>query len=343
MESQFLNDAPIAIVTTHRDQQIISANNACCALLHRNMSDLIGKSLDSFSNKDSAPIIQNMASDPISTPQADIFLKTDLHSALPVRIHVTATDNKMCWYIENRLEQAEARMHLDRLRNLPREYGHDINNLLTVILSAAQMIQFDIDDDSPLREDLDDIIHAGNRAASQTRLFMNLGRKGVSLAKTFCVNALIRQLRHLLFDLIGEKGHLSIDLCKQRTNIHSPIISVQACISHLCVHARLKKPTGCFCLESRVVPVNGHFATNIAGLVQGNYIAVTLREEQFELSDDMLTTDVYYEPDEADALSLAWEGVARARGSIIQRVSPEGFFCVTLFFPEVTSFTEVQS
>ena len=125
--------------------------------------------------------------------------------------------------------------------------------------------------------------------------------------------------------------------------MHSPVISVQACISHLCVHARLKKPGGHFCLESRIVDIDGHFATNIAGLVQGEYIAVTLREEEFELSDDMLTTDVYYEPDEADALSLAWEGVARARGSIMQRVSPEGFFCVTLFFPEVTSFTEVQS
>ena len=35
MESQFLNDAPIAIVTTQRDQVIISANTACCALLHQ--------------------------------------------------------------------------------------------------------------------------------------------------------------------------------------------------------------------------------------------------------------------------------------------------------------------
>ena len=108
----------------------------------------------------------------------------------------------------------------------------------------------------------------------------------LSLTERLCceLEGTVRQLRSLLFDLIGDNAHLTIDLCKERSNIHSPVISVQACISHLCVHARLKKPSGRFCLESRVLAVNGHFATNIAGLVQGDYIAVTLREEQFELS-----------------------------------------------------------
>ena len=199
----------------------------CCI---KSLPDLVGKALDSFASEESIDILNAMIDEPIATPQADIYLNTNYHSALPVRIYVTATDQTMCWYIENRLEQTESKIQLERLRNLPREYGHDINNLLTVILSAAQMMQSDLEEDSPLREDLDDIIHAGNRAASQTRLFMNLGRKGVSLAKTFCINTLIRQIRGLLNDLIGEKGTLKFGLCQEKTHIHSPVISVQACI-----------------------------------------------------------------------------------------------------------------
>jgi len=281
--------------------------------------------------------------DPESNPIAEGNLITSSGTSVPVRISVSHQSEKLCWYIENRQEIHKLKDKIDTLGSLPREYGHDINNLLTVILSATQMIQFDLEEESPIHEDLEDIIIASNRAAAKTRLFMNLGSKLVTKQQTFSIDSLIEDSSSLLRDILGKGSTLQIDLQAEQAKIHAPRISVQASISHLFAHARITRPGGNFILETRLTYIDGLFANQVSGVADGTYVIVTLRDEEFPMTDVMLNIGDYFEPDEADALSLAWEGVSRAKGSIIQRQDNYKNFCVSLYFPEITDFIKLET
>ncbi len=340
MDPSFLDDSPIAVVITDLKHHIKYANSAACILLNDTIEHLMGFPLYAFVSEESREDLSVIFEDPETNPQGEGYFQLSKNENIPVRIHVSADKNVLCWYLENRKEIISLKKEMDALRSLPREYGHDINNLLTVILSAAQMMQYDIEENNPLHEDLNDILDAGQRAAAQTRLFMNLGRRLVINPKTFCINDLIRKIMPLLRDLLG-KAELNVELCAEQGLIHGPEISVQASISHLFAHARFLRTESNFILQTEIVDIEGHFAHNVAGLANGKYIVVTLRESDFHFHEEMHQTGDFFEPDIGDALSLAWEGMARSRGTIIQRVDNYKKSCVSLYFPEITALTSV--
>ena len=339
----FQDDAPIAILFTDLQYNIQYANSAACILLRNAPENLINQNLTSLICSSNTDSFHAIFDDPESNPVAEGNIQTANHPSIPVRLSVSHQEEKLCWYVENRQEILHLKNKIESLRALPQEYGHDINNLLTVILSATQMIQFDTEESNPIHEDLHDIIVASNRAAAKTRLFMHLGRKLVIKQESFNIDKLIHDITPILRDVLGRDTPFKIDLQASNAILHAPFVSVQASILHLFAHARITKPNSCFVLETRLQYIDGLFASHAIGLANGNYAIVTLREDNFPMNDMILNKDDYFAPDEGDELCLAWENVSRSKGSIVQRLDNHKNFCISLYFPDITDFLQMET
>jgi two-component system cell cycle sensor histidine kinase/response regulator CckA len=87
--------------------------------------------------------------------------------------------------------------------------AHDINNLLSVVLSFASLATSQLPESSSTREDLAEIRGATERASALTKQLLNLSRKAPAAPKPLQLNDVVRRLDKLLRRLLDEQ--LSID------------------------------------------------------------------------------------------------------------------------------------
>lgn len=90
--------------------------------------------------------------------------------------------------LEARLARAEK---MESLGLLAGGVAHDLNNVLGIIVGYSEMLLSDIDEQSPLREDVVTIMGAGQRAAAIVQDMLTIARRGVSSRKVLNLNRLI--------------------------------------------------------------------------------------------------------------------------------------------------------
>jgi PAS domain S-box-containing protein len=335
----YLEDAPIGILLTDMQLSLKAANHAAATMLGEIPSELEGMNVRDFILESDSDIFRNMLEDPESTPVRSGRFKTCRGEPLHVRVNVTRDGSSFIWFLEDRTEATDLVSSLESMRTLPREYGHDINNLLTVILSATQMIQMDLEGGSPFHEDLSDIMEASTRAAALTRQFMNLGRKLVIRSTTFSLDGLVQEVQPLLMDIM--KGELSLALASGSQVIHAPRLSVEAALYQLCMHGRESYSTQPATLRSDSLQLPISFSAPGLGLPSGPYLSLSLVEEGYSCTPESLCSLDGLEPDESDFLSLAWDGITRSRGGIAQRANKDARMCTSLYFP-VLNETDIE-
>ncbi len=102
--------------------------------------------------------------------------------------------------MEAQLRQAQK---MEAIGVLASGVAHDFNNLLTTILVNTELILSD-DIDSSLKERIEDINKAGQRAAALTRQLLAFSRKQVIQPKVLNLNKLLKDFNKMLDRIIGE-------------------------------------------------------------------------------------------------------------------------------------------
>src|SRR5206468_5368121 len=100
-------------------------------------------------------------------------------------------------------EQLRQSQKMEAVGQLAGGIAHDFNNLLTAILGYCNLVLDDIPLDNPLRSDLEEIRHAGERAAALTRQLLAFSRRQMLQPQIVDLNTIVRQTEKLLRRLIS--------------------------------------------------------------------------------------------------------------------------------------------
>ncbi|MCK6544299.1 PAS domain S-box protein [Myxococcota bacterium] len=150
--------------------------------------------------------------------------------------------------VESALQKSqELLVHSQKMEAIGRLAGgvaHDFNNLLTVINGSAGLALSQLDAASSAREDLDEILRAGARAAGLTRQLLTFSRRQVVQPKLLDLARLVSEIERMLHRLIGEDVLLEVSLGPGVPPVFADAGQLEQVIVNLAVNARDAMPRG---------------------------------------------------------------------------------------------------
>jgi len=159
---------------------------------------------------------------------------------------------------EQALRKSEAQLSqavkMEAVGRLSGGIAHDFNNLLSVIISYTTTLMEDLPPLHPMREDLEEVRRAGQRAAELTRQLLAFSRRQLMAPKLVDLNELISNTGSLLRRLIGEDLELKLELEPHLGKVRVDPGQMEQVLMNLAVNARDAMPSG-GTLRIRTAPV----------------------------------------------------------------------------------------
>ena len=108
--------------------------------------------------------------------------------ARDVTDHIAAENERR--RLESRLQQAEK---MEAIGTLAGGVAHDLNNVLSGLVSYPELLLMDLPYDSPLRKPIKTIQESGERASAIVQDLLTLSRRGVAVAEVVNLNQLVSE------------------------------------------------------------------------------------------------------------------------------------------------------
>ena len=324
LDKSFFNHHPILLVVTNSRGTILD-----CSPWAEQRFNLERKTLmqEYFYEEDAVRLVQVLqACEPIVRESFRLEIREGV--IRHVRCTVLMDGDHLTWSFEDIHELTHLRTEAKALQTLPQEYGHEMNNFLTVIGSAAEGIQQDATEEL-MKEDAEAILSMTERAAVLTRQFMHLGRKSQLPKEIVNVGTVLLEEKELLTRLVG--AHLEVSI--QESDVH--VFASTHLLRNLWMSA-----AQCFDGKATTIHVSSanlsyHFTSHALGLPAGIYAIVSMYETGFEWSLDTVLNIRTVVTRECDVLQGAWEALTRCRGGMCQHRDPSDQHCVSFFLPIV--------
>jgi len=116
--------------------------------------------------------------------------------------------------------------------------AHDFNNLLTAILGYADLALGDVRESSSVRDEIEEIRKAAQRAAQLTKQLLAFGRRQIRRPTRVDVDAVVRDTDRLLTQLLGEHIQLVVQAGAHGAVVHMDPSELDQILVNLAVNAR---------------------------------------------------------------------------------------------------------
>ena len=156
-------------------------------------------------------------------------------------ILATVTDISDRVKLEDQLRQAQKMEAIGRLAG---GIAHDFNNLLTAIRGNAELLSNRVKNDQDMAQEVDEILHAADRAASLTRQLLAFSRKQVLQPVALDINEIIGNVARMARRLIGTDVRLKLELAKSVAKVLADPAQIEQVLLNLIVNARDAMPGG---------------------------------------------------------------------------------------------------
>ena len=197
--------------------------------------------------------------------------------------------------LESQLQKAQK---METIGILARGVAHDLNNILSGIVSYPELLLLDLPEDSPLRKPLLTIKKSGERAAVIVHDLLILARRGVVINEVVNLNHIIsEQLKSPEYEKL-KSFHPNVDM---KTNLEKDVLNIKGSAVHLS-----KTVMNLISNAAEAMPAGGkifistenqYIDRHIKGydyVAEGDYVTVTVSDTGTGISEEDL--DRIFEP-----------------------------------------------
>jgi CheY-like chemotaxis protein len=157
--------------------------------------------------------------------------------------------------------------------------AHDFNNVLSVILSCGELLLDDLKPGEPMRDDVEEIIKAGLRAAGLTKQLLMFSRQQVLEPKVLDLNEVLMSMDKMLQRILGADVDLVSLPTKPLGRVRIDRGNLEQVIMNLVVNARDAMPTGGkLTMETNNVTIDEAYATDHLGVKPGLYVMLAVTD-----------------------------------------------------------------
>ena len=247
-------------------------------------------------------------------------------------------------------EQFRQSQKMEAVGQLAGGIAHDFNNLLTVIRGYSDFIQEELPVDSRMREDVEQVIHAADSAASLTHQLLAFGRRQVLKPQRVSPNGLLVDLQKMLRRMISENIEIALNLESKVGHISVDLGQFEQVIVNLIVNARDALPNGGrIKLTTSNADVTEQYADKHLDVVPGAYVRIQVEDTGTGIPPEILPRifDPFFttkEVGKGTGLGLSTvHGIVKQSGAFIWAYSEVGHGTVfNLYFPRDFDTAELR-
>ncbi len=247
------------------------------------------------------------------------------------------------------VRQLHQSQRLESLGQLAGGVAHDFNNLLAVISNYAAFAVEEVakapqEEWQSVREDIQEIQRAAERAARLTRQLLAFARRDVIQPRALSLNDVIEDVEQLLIHTLGEHVELSTDLAAGLGRVLADPGQIEQVLINLAVNARDAMPAGGkLIVATASTSINADHAASRVGLGPGRYVSLKVSDTGTGMPPEV--TERAFEPffttkdkGEGKGLGLATVyGIVTQVGGYVQIYSEPGLGTTfTILLPETS-------
>jgi len=195
-----------------------------------------------------------------------------------VRIAGMAEDITEARHLEDQLRQAQ---RIEAVGRLAGGIAHDFNNIITAIMGHTQLLLEDMEPDSPLRFEVEEVLQAARRAASLTGQLLAFSRKQVIQPRRVNVNEVISGIRTMLKRAAGDQTEMTFDLAPDALDVIVDPGQLEQVLLNLVVNSRDALPRGgSIGIRTEVVALDAAFVAPRPGeMLPGRYVRIRVTDD----------------------------------------------------------------
>ena len=247
--------------------------------------------------------------------------------------------------LEHQILQAQK---MEAVGQLAGGIAHDFNNILSAITGYGHLILMQIQEDSPLRSYVEQILNSSERAAMLTQNLLTFSRKQIITPQPGRINEIIRNIAPVLSKLIREDIELKLELSVEDSTVVVDRLQIEQALMNLVTNARDAMPNGgILAIGTEKMYMDATFIEAHGYGKIGRYAVISIEDTGIGL--DEMTKAKIFEPffttkelGKGTGLGLAMVyGVVKQNNGFINVYSEvEKGTTFRIYLPEVTSAIE---
>jgi two-component system, cell cycle sensor histidine kinase and response regulator CckA len=230
---------------------------------------------------------------------------------------------------------------MDAVGQLAGGIAHDFNNIITAIIGYASILDMKLDQESPFRASVKQILFSAKRAASLTQGLLAFSRKQITNPRPVNLNDIVRRVEKILERLIGEDIELATAMLVPDPIVLADGLQLEQVIVNLATNARDAMPKGGkLTIATDLVRLDEWFVRNHGLAKAGSYAKLTVTDTGTGMDRDTQKRifDPFYTTKEVGkgtglGLSIVYGIIKKHNGTIVCYSEPGMGSVFSIFLP----------
>ncbi len=238
---------------------------------------------------------------------------------------------------------------MDAVGQLAGGIAHDFNNILTAIIGFASYMKLKMDDDDPLKNQLEQILSASENAANLTKGLLAFSRKQPVNLNAVKLNDIVLKVEKLIRRLISEDIEIKISMSQDDLHVMADGGQLEQILINLATNARDAMYQGGMLsisvehtvLDERFIKAHGYGKVGPYGLISISDTGIGMDEETRKRIFEPFFTTKELGKGTGLGLSIVY-GIIKQHGGIINVYSEPGVGTTFKIYMPLTNSREYE-